>query len=98
MDQEVKDQIKKWGGKIVWVLVSSTGVLGAVWMMVMSHVDTYIDSRIHKHHSEDIRIGIVIRDGKEWYIGPDGKDHTVIHGADGFRWWYDGDEMKQIYK
>ena len=101
MNDESKKYWKAWGSKIGFAILSSSGILGTVWILVVGHVDGYIDGRIEKHHKEEeriIRIGIIIEDGQQWYVGPDGKPHTVIHNEEGSRLWYNGKEMQKIYK
>ncbi len=100
MEAPTKKQLGQWAGKLVWLLLSSSGVVTTIWMIASPHLDNYLEKKMDEFHSHDthIQIGIIVRDGTEWYVGPDGKEHTVIIAEDGYRWWYNEGEMKQIYK
>lgn len=102
MTEAKKKQFRSWAVSGVIFLIGNTAVLSTVWMLLGVHVDNYIDKRIDMHHKQDsevIRLGIVVdADGGEWYLGPDGKRHSVIYGGDGYRWWFANGEMHQIYK
>ena len=100
MAAQSKKQLFTIGGKVLWFLLSSGGILTTVWMFLSPHVDTYLEEKMNEFHVDDdvIHVGIIVRDKKEWYFGPDGEEHSVIYGEDGVRWWYQDGEMKQIYK
>lgn len=97
---EVKGQIKKMAINSLWLLLSSGGVVTTLWMIAAPHVDNYLEKKLDEYHYEDecIKIGVIVKDGREWYLGPDGNEHTVIINEDGRRCWYDEDKMKIIYK
>lgn len=100
MEAPTKKKMLQWAGRLIMLLLSSSGIVGTLWMIGEPHVDSYLDKKMDEYHEHDnaIHIGVIVREGKEWYIGPDGKEHTVIYGEDDFRWWYDDGKMKQIYK
>ena len=100
MEAPTKKQLGQSAGKLVRMLMSSSCVVTTLWMVASPHLDNYLEKKMDEFHTHDthIRLGIIVREGTEWYVGPDGKEHTVIHDEDGFRWWYNAGEMRQIYK
>ncbi len=100
MEAPTKKQMGQWAGKLVWLLLSSSGVVTTLWMIASPHLDNYLEKKMDEFHRHDnhVKIGIIVKDGREWYIGPDGNGHTVITNEDGRRCWYDEDEIKLIYR
>jgi len=82
--------------------IAAISVVGAaLWFILSPSIDKFLLEKMeqfHKHEGEVIRIGVLIRDGRELYLAPDGKEYSVIHGEDRTRWWYDGEQMQEIYK